>query len=304
MKKLLSIALASALLLTGCGNSEDKSASTDNAASDQKTLALVVSTLNNPFFVSLKDGAEAKAKELGYELLVLDSQNDSGREMTNVEDLTVKNINALLINPVDSDAVTSAVRIANRDNIPVITLDRGASGGKVASHVASDNVAGGEMAGKFIIEKLGDKAKVIQLEGIAGTSAARERGQGFMKAIDGTGVELLASQPADFDRTRGLNVTENLLEAYPHVQAIFAQNDEMALGAIRAVEGKQMKVMVVGFDGTEDGIKAVQDGEMAATVAQQAILIGATGIETADKLLKGQQVDAYTPVPLQLILPQ
>lgn len=301
MKKLLSVVLASLFILAGCNQQDsDKNASAESA--DQpKTLALLVSTLNNPFFVTLKEGAEKKAQELGYQLLVLDSQNDSSREMTNVEDLLVKNVDLVLLNPVDSDAATSAVRLANNRNVPVITLDRGATGGKVASHVASDNTAGGEMAGRYIVEKIGINGKVIQLEGIPGTSAARERGQGFMQSLGGTSVEVVASQPADFDRTKGLNVAENLLEANPDVKAIFAQNDEMALGALRAVEAQQMDVLVVGFDGTEDGVRAVASGEMAATVAQQADMIGEVAVATADKVLHDKNVNAYTPVELQLI---
>ena len=299
MKTVLAVALTAGLALTGCSQSEE-AASTD-AAKDQKSLALVVSTLNNPFFVTLKEGAEAKAKELGYELTVLDAQNDSAREMTNVEDLTVKGVQAILLNPTDSDAAGNAVRIANRAEIPVITLDRGANGGDVKSHVASDNVAGGEMAGKFIIEQLGNKGKVLQLEGVPGTSAARERGEGFMKALEGSNLELVASQPADFDRSKALNVTENMLQANPDVKAIFAQNDEMALGAIKAVKAAQKDIIVVGFDGTDEGVASVKNGELAATVAQQAGMIGAIGVEVADKILKGEAVDAYTPVELQLI---
>ena len=300
MKTVLAVALTAGLALTGCSQSEE-AASTD-AAKDQKSLALVVSTLNNPFFVTLKEGAEAKAKELGYELTVLDAQNDSAREMTNVEDLTVKGVQAILLNPTDSDAAGNAVRIANRAEIPVITLDRGANGGEVKSHVASDNVAGGEMAGKFIIEQLGNKGKVLQLEGVPGTSAARERGEGFMKALEGSNLELVASQPADFDRSKALNVTENMLQANPDVKAIFAQNDEMALGAIKAVKAAQKDIIVVGFDGTDEGIASVKNGELAATVAQQAGMIGAIGVEVADKVIKGEAVDAYTPVELQLII--
>ncbi len=125
------------------------------AAHAQDTIAIVLSTLNNPFFVSMKDGAEAKAKDLGYKLIVLDSQNDPSKELSNVEDLTVRGVKAILINPTDSDAVANAIRMANRANIPVITLDRGASRGDVVSHIASDNVAGGEMAGDFIVKKAG-----------------------------------------------------------------------------------------------------------------------------------------------------
>lgn len=278
------------------------SASLTGNALAKDTLAMVVSTLNNPFFVTMKEGAEKKANELGYNLIVLDSQNDPAKELANVEDLTVRGVKVLLINPTDSAAVANAVAMANRSNLPVITLDRGAEKGKVVSHIASDNIAGGKMAGDFIAEKLGKQAKVIELEGIAGTSAARERGAGFKQAIEAHQLQLLAAQPADFDRTKGLNVMENLLAAQPQVQAVFAQNDEMALGALRALQaaGKE-NVLVVGFDGTEDGIKAVQRGKLAATIAQQPDQIGSIGVETADKVLKGQPVEANIPVPLKVV---
>lgn len=290
MKKLATL-ISAALLSTTVSVS----------AQAQDTMAIVLSTLNNPFFVTMKDGAEAKAEELGYKLIVLDSQNDPSKELSNIEDLTIRGVKAILINPTDSDAVSNAIRMANRSNIPVLTLDRGASRGDVVSHIASDNVIGGEMAGHFIMEKVGEKAKVIQLEGIAGTSAARERGEGFMNAVNSSGLELLASQPADFDRTKGLNVMENLLAANPDVEAVFAQNDEMALGALRAVQASGKEVMIVGFDGTEDGIAAVNRGLLGATVAQQPDLIGSLGIEMADKVLKGETVDEYVPVPLKII---
>jgi ribose transport system substrate-binding protein len=252
----------------------------------------------------MKDGAEAKAKDLGYKLIVLDSQNDPSKELSNVEDLTVRGVKAILINPTDSDAVSNAIRIANRAKTPVITLDRSASRGKVVSHIASDNVAGGEMAGDFIVQHDGPNAKVIQLEGNAGTSAARERGEGFMKAVKHSKMQLLATQPADFDRTKGLNVMENLLAANPDVQAVFAQNDEMALGALKAAQASGKNVMIVGFDGTDDGIAAVNRGKLAATIAQQPELIGALGVETAAKLLKGEKIPANIPVPLKIVTKQ
>ncbi|QLB18310.1 ribose ABC transporter substrate-binding protein RbsB [Mannheimia granulomatis] len=290
MKKLTT--LASAIML---------SFAVAGTATAKETIALAVSTLDNPFFVSLKDGAQKKADELGYKLVVLDSQNDPAKELSNVEDLTVRGAKVLLINPTDSEAVGNAVAIANSNKIPVITLDRGAIKGDVVSHIASDNVAGGKMAGDFIAQKLGDGAKVIQLEGIAGTSAARERGEGFKQAVEAHKFNILASQPADFDRTKGLNVTENLLASKGDVQAIFAQNDEMALGALRAVSAANKKVLIVGFDGTDDGVKAVEGGKLAATIAQQPELIGSLGVETADKVLKGEKVKAKIPVDLKVI---
>ncbi len=291
MKKTLATLISTALL----------SSTVSFAAQAQDTMAIVLSTLNNPFFVTMKEGAEKKAEQLGYKLIVLDSQNDPSKELSNVEDLTIRGVKAILINPTDSDAVSNAIRLANRSNIPVLTLDRGASRGEVVSHIASDNVSGGEMAGKYIIEKVGQKAKVIQLEGIAGTSAARERGEGFMKAVKGSELDLVASQPADFDRTKGLNVMENLLAGNPDVQAVFAQNDEMALGALRAVKAAGKDVMIVGFDGTKDGIAAVERGQLGATIAQQPDMIGALGVEIADKVLKGEKVANNVPVPLKVI---
>ncbi len=291
MKKLLGLAVAISLLI---------GSTAQVFAAD--TLALVVSTLNNPFFVALKEGAEAKAGELGYNLLVLDSQNDPAKELANVEDVLNKNIALMMINPTDSAAVRSAIRAANRKKVPVVTLDRGADGGKVVSHVASDNVQGGMMAGDLIKEKLGGKGKVVELQGVPGASATRDRGDGFNKSIaDTPDIEIVASQTADFDRTKGLNVMENILQAQQEIDAVFAHNDEMALGAIKAIEASKRDIIVVGFDGTDDAVKAVEEGSMLATVAQQAALIGSIGVETADMILKGNAVPEYTPVPLQLV---
>lgn len=267
-------------------------------------IALVISTLDNPFFVTLKEGAEKQAKALDYDLVVLDSQNDPAKELANVEDISVRGVKVLLINPTDSDAVGNAIAVANQKKLPVITLDRAANKGQVVAHIASDNIAGGEMAGNYIAEKLGKGAKIIQLEGLAGTSAARERGAGFAKAAQAHDFKILASQPADFDRSKGLNVMENLLTAQPEVQGVFAQNDEMALGALRAIQAAGKKDLVlVGFDGTDDGVKAVKGGKMAATIAQQPEKIGEIGVQTADKVLKGEKVEAAIPVELKIINP-
>ncbi|MDB1145160.1 MAG: ribose ABC transporter substrate-binding protein RbsB [Alcaligenaceae bacterium] len=289
MKKLTTVAMALTLAL----------GATSAFAKDK--IALEISTLDNPFFVTLKEGAEKKAVELGYDLIVLNSENNSAKELSNVEDLMVKDVKVLLINPTDSQAVANAVKIANNKGIPVVTLDRAAEGGEVVTHIASDNVAGGKLAGDFIAEKLGKEAKVIQLEGIPGTSAARERGEGFAQAVQANAFNLLATQPADFNRAKGLDVMQNLLVSKPEVQAVFAQNDEMALGALRAIAPTGKTIMVVGFDGTDDAVQAVKAGKLAATIAQQPDLIGALGVEIADKILKGEKVPAQVPVELKII---
>ncbi|NHB91902.1 ribose ABC transporter substrate-binding protein RbsB [Photorhabdus cinerea] len=292
MKKLAAILSVVALSATMSANALAKD-----------TIALVISTLNNPFFVTMKDSAQKEANKLGYNLIVLDSQDNPAKELANVQDLTVRGTKLMLINPTDSDAVGNAIIMANNAKIPVITLDRIANKGSVVSHIASDNRRGGKIAGNFIAEKLGNGVQIIQLEGITGTSAARERGEGFNKVAQEHKFNVLTSQTADFDRTKGLNVMQNLLTAHPDVQAVFAQNDEMALGALRALQtaGKS-DVLVVGFDGTEDGIKAVQGGKLGATIAQRPDQIGIIGIQTADKVLKGEKVDAIIPVELELVI--
>ncbi len=292
VKKLVTILSAVALSMTVSINALAKD-----------TIALVISTLNNPFFVTMKDSAQKEADKLGYNLIVLDSQDNPAKELANVQDLTVRGTKLMLINPTDSDAVGNAIIMANNAKIPVITLDRIANKGTVVSHIASDNRLGGKIAGDFIAEKLGSEAKIIQLEGIAGTSAARERGEGFNKVAQEHKFNMLASQPADFDRTKGLNVMQNLLTAHSAVQAVFAQNDEMALGALRALQtaGKS-DVLVVGFDGTGDGIKAVQRGKLGATIAQRPDQIGIVGVQTANKVLRGEKVEAVIPVELELVI--
>ncbi len=266
-------------------------------------VGLVISTLDNPFFVSLKEGAEAEAKKLGLNLVVLDSQNDPAKELSNVEDLLSRQVGVLLLNPADSDAAGRAVKRANDNNIPVITLDRSATSGNVVSHIASDNVAGGQMAGEFMLEQLGKGAKVVELEGIPGTTAARDRGEGFHAAVDDD-LLVVARQAADFDRTKGLNVMEDILQAQEEIDGVFAHNDEMALGALRAIEAQSKVsggILIVGFDATDDAVAAVKAGKMAASVAQQPQLIGSIGIDTASRILKGEPVEKFVPVDLSLI---
>lgn len=297
MKKALTLLMVAMLVvgaLAGCAAPEEEKVETTK-------VGLVISTLNNPFFVTLKEGAEAKAQELGYELIVLDSQNDPGKEYSNVEDLLTKDVSVILINPADSDAVGNAVKAANKKNIPVVTLDRGANAGDVVAHIASDNVAGGKMAGEYVIEQLGGKGKVVELEGIAGTSAARDRGKGFNDAIGGSDIEVVAKQTADFDRTKGLSVMENILQAQPEINAVFAHNDEMALGALQAIKASGRDILIVGFDATDDAVKSVEAGEMAATVAQQPSEIGSMGVDIADKVIKGESVEDFIPVDLKLV---
>ena len=267
-------------------------------------FGLSVSTLNNPFFVTLRDGAQAAADEMGVELVVVDSQDDPAREASNIQDLIQRGVDALLINPTDSDAVVPSVRRANDAGIPVFTIDRGANGGEVVSHIASDNVAGGEMAAEYLIEAIGGSGQVVEVQGIPGTSAARDRGEGFNNVVgQNDDVEVIARQTANFNRTEGLNVFQNILQAESNIDGVFAHNDGMVLGAIQAAEsaGRADDIVFVGFDAIGDAVQAVQDGRLAATVAQQPARIGSLGVETAMSHMQGESVEDFIPVPLALV---
>lgn len=284
-KKIFSVGLMLMMLMTsfiGCGR--------DN----KPKIGMVLSTLNNPFFVNMKDGAEKEAEKLGYDLVVLDSQNDPAKERANVEDLVQLGVIALLINPTDSDAVVKTVEVANKSNIPVITLDRQANGGKITSHIASDNIKGGEMAAEYVLDKFKDEKgpiNVVEIQGIPGASATRDRGEGFHNIIDKNDkFNFISIQAADFDRQKGLQVMENIIQANPNIQVVFAHNDEMALGAVKAIKASGINALVIGFDGNDDAKDSIDANEMTATIAQQPDLIGALGVELANKIYKGESI--------------
>ena len=271
------------------------------------TVGLSISTLNNPFFVDLRDGAQAAAKKMNVNLVVLDAQNDSAREASQIEDLIQKNVAVIAINPTDSDAIVPTIKKINAARIPVITVDRGANGGVVAAHIASDNVAGGKMAAQYVAKRLKGKGSVVMLEGIAGTSAARDRGKGFRDGLKAyPGIKLVAVQTADFDRAKGLSVMENILQAQKKIGAVFAQNDEMALGAIQAIAAakREKEMFVVGFDAIGDALAAIKAGTMAATIAQQPKEMGRLAVENAVKIIQKKAVQKFMPVPLKLVTKQ
>ncbi|ANB59336.1 ribose ABC transporter substrate-binding protein RbsB [Anoxybacteroides amylolyticum] len=302
---MLAVLLLAMGMLVGCSleNNATSTNKTEKKKEDGVKIGLSISTLNNPFFVTLKEGAEKAAKEANATLTVVDAQNDSAKQANDIEDLIQQGVDVILVNPTDSSAVTSAIESANKANIPVITVDRSADGGEVVAHIASDNVAGGKMAGEFIVEALKDGGNIVELEGIPGSSAARERGEGFHQVIDkASNMKVVAKQAADFDRAKGLSVMENILQSQKDIKAVFAHNDEMALGALEALEAHGMKdVIVVGFDATDDAVKAVQEGKMAATIAQKPALIGENAVKTALKVVKGETVEKFIPVPLELV---
>lgn len=315
IKKLAAVLFASVMMFSmaacsavsvdgeGGGSKDQKESSSDSGDGEggnagSGAIGLAVSTLNNPFFVTLSEGAKDAAKETDAELIVVDAGDDAAKQTSDIEDLISRNISVLIVNPVDSDAVAPAVKDAVAKGIKVVSVDRVVNGVDVDCAIASDNVAGAEAATEYLVSLTGEDAKTAELQGVSGASATIDRGEGFHNVADEK-LDVVSSQTANFNRSEGMTVMENMLQANPDIQGVFAHNDEMALGAVEAIGNKE--IYVVGFDATDDALTAVAEGRMAATVAQKPDLMGATAVETALKLMAGESVEKEIPVEVELI---
>lgn len=309
MKKSLVWLLLAALSLglSGCQRGAEP------AGGGRRRIALVMKTANNPFFIEMQKGAEEAAKRLDVDLVVQAAERevDVEKQMQIVENLIQTRVAALCVTPSGSREIVPAIDKANKANIPVVIVDTrvdakalSESGGKVATFIGSDNYEGGKIAGEFLAKKLGGKGKVAVLEGIPGHETGDSRLRGFRDALKATpGVEVVASQTANWERDQGFNVFQNILQSHPDVQAVFACSDLMALGAVEAIAAakKTGQITVVGFDATSEARSAITGGTMDASVAQSPAQMGALAVENAVKLLKGEQVNAEFVVPIKLI---
>ncbi len=302
MKRITSILVILCMVfgMTGCNAITIDGEGEAAQSAGNGSIGLSVSTLNNPFFVSLAEGAKATAEEKGVSLAVADAGDDSAKQQNDIEDLISRNVSVLIVNPVDSDAVAPAVQNAISQGIKVISVDRVVNGVDVDCQIASDNVAGAKMATEYLMELIGEGAKVAELQGVPGASATIDRGAGFHEAAD-EALNVVASQSANFDRAEGMSVMENVLQSDGSIQGVFAHNDEMALGALQAIAASGKDIKVVGFDATDDAVNEVKAGRMAATVAQKPELMGETAILTAIRLIAGEEVEKSLPVEVELI---
>ena len=303
MKKIIGLLLAVTMMfaLGGCNAiTIDGEGELSGENSGSGAVGFSVSTLNNPFFVSLSEGAKAEAEKQGVKLVVVDAGDDAAKQTNDIEDLISRNVSVLIVNPVDSDAVAPAVQNAVSKGIKVISVDRVVNGVEVDCQIASDNAAGAKIATEYLVELIGEGAKAAELEGVPGASATIDRGAGFHEAAD-KNLDVVASQTANFNRAEGMNVMENILQSCPEVKGVFAHNDEMALGAVEAVLASGKDIKIVGFDATDDAVAAVKSGKMAATVAQKPELMGETAVQTAMKLINGETVEKSLPVEVELI---
>ena len=289
-----SSAAASAPASAAASAPASAAASAPAASPGSITIGLALSTLNNPYFITMENAAKQEAAAKGVTLIVADGQNDQAKETAAIEDFIAKKVDAILLNPVDSNGAVPVVKEANVANIPVIVVDRNVgTGAQIAAFIASDNVEAGKLASTALFVALHGSGKVVLLSGVPGNGATNDRTQGFQEALASyPGISVVASQTAQFDRATALTVMENILQAHPDVQGVFAENDEMALGAIQAIKGlsKGAKVLVSSIDGTADGMTAVQAGLLLETVAQQPALMAKNGLDDLVTLIEGGSV--------------
>ncbi len=269
MKRMVLIALSLGLVgwfglsLAGCQRKPNGDTET--------VIGLTVPSLTHPFFIHLRDNVLDEAEKLGVKVIVVDAEDVAARQLSTVEDFIARRVAGVLISPIGADSLVPAIEALNEAGIPVATVDRQVNGGQVLVHVGADNVEGGRAAARYLVEKLGDQGKIIELEGTPGASPAIARKKGFHEVVDASKLELLASQTGDFKRATGQSVMENLLQVHRDFQGVFAANDEMMLGAIEAMDANKVdhdKVLTISYDAIPEALATIRDGKLDATVEQ------------------------------------
>ena len=280
------------------------------------TVAFVMKTLNNPYFIEMQRGAEDVASKYGINLLVQAAERevDVEKQMQIVENLIQRKVDVICLSPSGSKEIIPAILKANKANIPVLIVDTRVdekvlkeSGGTIVAFIGSDNVDGGRIAGKYIIESLGGIGNVAILEGIPGHETGDARLRGFREALkDQSGINLVASQTANWERDQGFNVFQNILQTNPDIDAVFACNDMMALGAIEAIAatGKTDDILVVGFDAIRDARLAISEGRMSASIVQHPYEMGKVALENSWNILQGKSIPPEIPVKIELFTAQ
>lgn len=273
---------------------------------DNKKIAVIISTLNNPWFVVLGETARDRAIELGYAATLFDSQNDTSKEASHFDNVIAAGYGAILFNPTDAEGSVANVKRAKEAGIPVFCIDREISSTDAATaQLLSDNYSGYVELGKYFIEQVGKKGKYVELLGLVGDNNTWNRSKGFHSVVDRyKDMEMVAQQPADFDRNKALEVMESMLQSHDDISAVFCGNDAMAMGAYQALlgAGKAEQVKIFGYDGSDDVVKAIADGKITATVMQYPKLMAKTAAEYADEYLANGKRDFQQKIPVSVDL--
>lgn len=297
-KKYILVAL---VVLSACGNNQSKN--------ETENIAVIISTLNNPWFVVLAESAAEKAEELGYKASIFDSQNNSAKEAEHFDNVIAMDYKAILFNPTDADGSVLNVKRAKDAGIPTFCMDREInSRDAAATQLLSDNFTGCVKLGQYFVRQLNKKGNYVEILGLVGDNNTWNRSNGFHSVVDEfPELIMVAQQNADFDRNKAMDVMETIMQANPDIDAVFCGNDAMAMGAYQAVlsAGKTDKVKVFGFDGADDAIRGIAEGKITATVMQYPVLMAQTSAELADKYINGKKdFSSKTPVEVHLVTPE
>ncbi|MCC9654291.1 D-ribose ABC transporter substrate-binding protein [Rhodopirellula halodulae] len=294
------------VLISGCNPSSTDGLNAGNPEVQSDKIAVVVSTLNNPWFVVLAESARENAAKLGYEAVVFDSQNDPAKETAHFDNVIASGYAAVLFNPTDADGSVANVRRAKEAGVPVFCMDREINATDAAvSQILSDNYSGCVDIGQHFVREVGESGKYVELLGLVGDNNTRNRSDGFHSVVDRyPELKMVAQQSADFDRAKSLEVMETILQANPDIDAVFCGNDAMAMGAYQALlaAGKNESVKVFGFDGADDVVRMISEGKITATGMQFPKLMAQTAAEYADQYLKGvAELQQKIPVAVELV---
>lgn len=284
---------------TASGNS-----ATGSGSSSNKTATMIMSTLNNPFFVSVKNGAVAEASKRSLKLDVENANNSDSTALNLATTALTKKPGILIIDPVGSQSATASVNAANSASVPVMAFDRQPAGGNLATFVGYDAIHAGHNAADALAKGMHEKGTIVEIQGILGTNVAQDRSKGFEQEIAKfPNIKMVAKQSADFDRAKALDVTSNILQAHPDVQGIYAANDEMAMGVLAALKARSMdgKVILVGNDGISDALAAIANGTMYATNAESPYALGQQVSDLAANVIEGKKVAANTKLEGKLV---
>jgi ribose transport system substrate-binding protein len=311
MVSALSIVMLGSLL-AGCGtqsqanssSSSNTSSTSGSSTSSSKEVDMIISTFNNPFFVSLKNGAQYEAKKLGYNLVIQNANNDNQTELNLAQTDIQKKPAALILDPVDSNAIVTAINQANQAKIPVFAFDRKPAGGQLETFVGFDAIQAGKNAADALAKGLNEKGNVVEIQGVMGTNVAQDRSKGFEAEIAKyPNIKVIAKQPANFDRGQALNVMTNIIQAHSNLNGVYAANDEMGMGVIAALKARSLsdKVTVVANDGIKDALDAITSGVMYATNAESPFYEGVKVADIAGNILSGKQVPPATTLEGRIV---
>jgi inositol transport system substrate-binding protein len=297
---LLSI-ITTIVVAMACGSPNDK---THNSDTPKLKVGVTMLSMQNEFIVNVSDEIEKKAEELGVEIINVDAQRSALKQVEQVESFIAQKVDVIIMNPCEVEASSPAIAKALAAKIPIVNVNS-ETNAKPTAFVGSDDVESGRIAMKFIAEKLNGKGNVLMMHGYMGQAAQIKREQGAREILQQyPNLKLIAHQSAEWDRAKAMSLMENWIQSYnKDINAVFAQNDEMGMGALKALTdaGLKDKVILVSIDAIPDALQAVKKGSLDATVFQNAQQQGAKSIETAIKIAKKQPFDAITLIPFQLV---